>query len=67
MSLEERTKATAKNIAGKIQDAAGNLTGNPKTQAEGKAKQADARRLHIEEDIKEDFQERMERDASDRV
>ena len=36
MSLENKAKATAKNIEGKVQEAVGNLTGDPKTQAEGK-------------------------------
>jgi len=40
MSLENRVKATAKNIEGKIQETVGDITGDPQTQAEGKAKQA---------------------------
>lgn len=36
MSLEDRVKATAKNIEGKVQEAVGELTGDPKAQAEGK-------------------------------
>jgi len=39
MSLKDRAKATAKNIEGKIQEAVGDLTGDPKAQAEGKEKQ----------------------------
>ena len=36
MSLKEKAKATAKNIEGKLQEAAGNITGDPQDQAEGK-------------------------------
>ncbi len=35
MSLKDRTEATAKNIEGKVQEAVGDLTGDPKAQAEG--------------------------------
>ena len=34
MSMKNRAKATAKNIEGKVQEAVGDLTGDPKTQAE---------------------------------
>ena len=40
MSLEDRAKATAKNLEGKAQEAAGYVTGDPQDKAEGKAKQA---------------------------
>jgi uncharacterized protein YjbJ (UPF0337 family) len=53
MSLEERVKATAKNIEGKIQDAVGEATGDPQDQAEGKAKQVEARARHAKEDVKD--------------
>ncbi len=42
MSLENKAKATAKNIEGKIQEAVGEITGDTKTQAEGQAKQVEA-------------------------
>ena len=54
MSLENKAKATAKNIEGKAQEAVGNLTGDPKTQAEGKEKQAEAKVRHAVEDIKDE-------------
>lgn len=54
MSLKNRAKATAKNIEGKVQEAVGNLTGDPKTQAEGKAKQAEAKVIHTVEDVKDE-------------
>jgi uncharacterized protein YjbJ (UPF0337 family) len=54
MSLKDRAKATAKNIEGKVQEALGDLTGDPKDQAEGKAKQAEAKARHIVEDVKDE-------------
>jgi len=54
MSLEDKVKATAKNIEGKVQEAIGDLTGDPKTQAEGKAKQAEAKVRHTVEDVKDE-------------
>lgn len=54
MSLEERAKATAKNVEGKIQDAVGKVTGDPGDQVEGKAKQVEASARHTKEDIKDD-------------
>jgi uncharacterized protein YjbJ (UPF0337 family) len=54
MSLEDRAKATVKNIEGKVQEAVGDLTGDPKTQAEGKEKQAEATVRHTVENIKEE-------------
>ena len=53
MSLEDRAKATAKNIEGKVQEAVGNVTGDPQAQAEGQAKQAEASGRHTVEDVKD--------------
>ncbi|WP_204150117.1 CsbD family protein [Leptolyngbya sp. CCY15150] len=55
MSVEDRAKATAKNIEGNVQEAVGNLTGDPNTQAEGKAKQAEAKVRHTVENIKKEI------------
>lgn len=55
MSLEERAKAAAKNIEGKVQEAVGELTGDPKDQMAGKAKQVEAAARHVKEDVKDDF------------
>ncbi|NDJ16886.1 CsbD family protein [Myxacorys almedinensis] len=55
MSLEERAKAAAKNIEGKVQEAVGNVTGDPKDQMEGKAKQVEASARHLKEDVKDDL------------
>ena len=53
MSLEERAKATGKNIEGKAQEALGNITGDPKDQADGKGKQAESEVRHSVEDVKD--------------
>lgn len=53
MSLEERAKATAKNIEGKVQDAAGEASGDRSAQAEGKSKQVEAEGTHAKEDVKD--------------
>ncbi len=53
MAIEDRMKATAKNIEGKVQAAVGEITGDPKDQAEGKAKQAEACMSHAQEDAKD--------------
>jgi uncharacterized protein YjbJ (UPF0337 family) len=54
MSLEDRAKATAKNIEGKAQEALGNVTGDPEDQAAGKAKQAESQVRHGTEDVKDE-------------
>jgi uncharacterized protein YjbJ (UPF0337 family) len=53
MSIEDRIKATAKDVEGKIQEAAGEVTDNPKAKAEGEAKQAEAKIRHGVEDAKD--------------
>jgi uncharacterized protein YjbJ (UPF0337 family) len=60
MSVKNRAKATAKNIEGKVQEAVGDLTGDPKTQAEGKEKQAEAKIRHAVEDVKDQAKEIIE-------
>ena len=57
MSLKDKAKATAKNIEGKVQEAVGDVTGDPKTQAEGKEKQAEAKVRHAVEDVKDQAKE----------
>lgn len=57
MSLDERAKATAKNLEGKAQDAVGRMTGDPEDQAEGKAKQVESSANHAKEDIKDNIKE----------
>lgn len=53
MSLEDRVKATAKNLEGKAQEAMGEITGDPQLQEEGKAKQVEASAMHMAENVKE--------------
>lgn len=55
MSIKDRAKATAKNLEGKVQEALGNVTGDPKTQAAGQAKQAESKVRHVVEDVKEEI------------
>lgn len=60
MSLEDRAKATAKNIEGKVQEAAGEITGDPQDKAEGKAKQAEAQTRHAVEDVKDEVKKALD-------
>jgi len=57
MSLVDKVKATAKNIEGKAQEAVGNLTEDPETQAEGQAKQVEASVRHTVENMKDKAKE----------
>jgi uncharacterized protein YjbJ (UPF0337 family) len=54
MSIEDRAKATAKNVEGKIQEGVGKVTGNPEDEAAGKAKQAESKVRHSVENVKDD-------------
>jgi uncharacterized protein YjbJ (UPF0337 family) len=54
MSLEDKVKATAKNVEGKAQEALGKVTGDPEDQAAGKAKQAESNVRHAAEDVKDE-------------
>jgi len=60
MSIEDRAKAAAKNIEGKAQEALGNITGDPKDQAEGQAKQGEATMRNAGEDIKDKVKEAID-------
>lgn len=40
---KDRTEGSAKNIGGKLKEGLGKLTGDSKTQAEGKADQAEGK------------------------
>lgn len=53
MSIEDRAKATAKDIEGKVQEGAGKMTDNKEAQAKGKAKQAESDVRHTVEDGKD--------------
>lgn len=53
MSLEDRAKATAKNLEGKAQEALGEVTGDPEQKMEGKKKQAEAEVEQTVENLKD--------------
>lgn len=57
MSIEDRIKATAKNLEGKAQEAAGVFTGDEMQKAEGEAKQAEASLEHATENLKDKAKE----------
>ncbi|PSB29523.1 CsbD family protein [Stenomitos frigidus] len=52
MRLKERAKAVTKNVEGKGQEAVGKITGSPKDQMMGKAKQVESQARHAAEDVK---------------
>ncbi len=60
MSIEDRAKATAKNVEGKIQEGIGKVTGNPEDEAAGKAKQAEAQVRHSVENVKDDLKKAID-------
>jgi uncharacterized protein YjbJ (UPF0337 family) len=60
MSLEDKAKATAKNLEGKAQEALGNVTGDPEDQAKGKAKQAESQVRHATEDVKDNVKKAID-------
>jgi uncharacterized protein YjbJ (UPF0337 family) len=60
MSTENRIDATLKNIEGKLQEAAGEVTGDPKMKAEGQAKQAEAKVQHSVEDVKDEVKKAID-------
>jgi len=60
MSIEDKAKATAKNIEGKVQEAAGEVTGDPKDKAEGKAKQGEAEVRHTVENVKDEVKKALD-------
>lgn len=60
MGLDDKVKATAKNIEGKAQEALGNVTGDPEDKAEGKAKQGEAQVRHGVEDVKDNIKEKLD-------
>jgi uncharacterized protein YjbJ (UPF0337 family) len=55
MDAKERVDATAKNIEGHLQEAFGNLTGDPKMQTEGQIKQVEANVRNTVQDIKDEL------------
>ena len=59
MSLQGRAKAATKNVEGKLQEAAGKVTGNYENQAIGKAKQGEGEARNIIEDVKDKVQDML--------
>ena len=60
MGIQDRAKATGKDIEGKVQEAAGKVTDDPQAQAAGKAKQAEAKVRHAAEDLKDDTKDAID-------
>jgi uncharacterized protein YjbJ (UPF0337 family) len=54
MSIENRVKAAAKNVEGKVEEAIGDLTNNHEAQFKGQAKQAEASIRNATEDLKDE-------------
>jgi uncharacterized protein YjbJ (UPF0337 family) len=59
MSAEDRAKATAKNLEGKAQEVAGDITGNPDDKAEGQAKQGESKVRHTIENAKDKIKDAL--------
>ncbi|MGB3296361.1 MAG: CsbD family protein [Phormidesmis sp.] len=53
MGLDDKVKNAAKDVEGKVQEAAGKATDNQEAQAKGKAKQAEASARKAGEDVKD--------------
>jgi uncharacterized protein YjbJ (UPF0337 family) len=60
MSLQDRAKAAAKDVEGKIQETVGNVTDNPKDKAEGQAKQNEAKVRNKVEDAKDEVKKAID-------
>jgi len=56
IAMFNRAKAMSKDIEGKTQEAIGNLTGDPKNQMMGKAKQVESQALSAAENLKDKTQ-----------
>lgn len=57
MGLEDKVKAAAKDVEGKVQEAAGKMADNTEAQVKGKAKQAEAEARKNVEDVKDKAKE----------
>ena len=53
MTLEDKIKATAKDAEGRLQAAAGAISGDERLQAEGEAKQVQAQLMDAAGDLKD--------------
>ena len=57
MSLEDKIKATAKDAEGRLQAAAGDLTGDDQMKVEGQAKQVQAQLMDAAGSLKDKVQQ----------
>ncbi|MEB3255555.1 MAG: CsbD family protein [Synechococcaceae cyanobacterium] len=57
MSLEDKLKATAKDAEGRLQSAAGALSGDEQMKAEGEAKQVQAHLMDAAGNLKDKVQQ----------
>jgi uncharacterized protein YjbJ (UPF0337 family) len=57
MSIEDKIKATAKEAEGRLQAAAGDLTGDDQMKAEGEAKQVQANLMDAAGSLKDKVQD----------
>lgn len=55
MGIENRAKAAAKNVEGKLEEAVGDLTDNREAKSKGKAKQVEANIRNASEDVKDEI------------
>lgn len=60
MSIEEKAKATAKDLEGKAQEAVGKATDNTEAKAKGEAKQAEASATKTKEDVKDGIKDAVD-------
>ncbi|MBD2157412.1 CsbD family protein [Leptolyngbya sp. FACHB-16] len=60
MGIDDKVNAAGKNIEGKLQEAAGNITGDSKDKMQGKAKQVDAEATNAKEDLKDEVKKRLD-------
>lgn len=60
MSLEEKAKAAAKDVEGKVQEAAGKATNNTEAEMKGKAKQTEADARKAKENAKDGLKDAID-------
>lgn len=60
MGIQDRAEATGKNVEGKMQEAAGKVTGNTSDEMKGKAKQGEAKAEHAKEDVKDSVKDAVD-------
>ena len=60
MTLEDKIKATAKDAEGRLQAAAGEITGDDRLKAEGEAKQVQAQLMDAAGTVKDKIQDAID-------